>query len=169
MTTINVKNLQFIFDASWRVDKYDDWVFYRNEFIKMQNGIKAIDLIAIDDSTIWLIEVKDYSRATTKPSNLVEVVVQKAFNTLAAMLPAQVHASDPNERQFAQQVNKATQLRVVLHIEQPQTYSTLFPSAIDRADVQQKLRQKIKPIDPNPRVVESGQMERLGWQVLKIN
>lgn len=167
MQTINVQRLQFIFDASWRVTKYDDWAFYKNQFMKMQNGIKAMDLIAIDGSTTWLIEVKDYRLAETPPStsDLVEKVVKKAFNTLAAMLPAQVHASDPNERQFAQQVNKATQLRVVLHIELPQIDSTLFHSAIVRANVQQKLRQKIKPIDPHPQVVASSAMNGLDWQV----
>ena len=167
MKTVDVEDLQFIFDNSWKVIEYDDWAFYKNQFAKMRKGIKAMDLIAIDDSrTAWLIEVKDYRQfPRTKPIDLADEVAQKAFDTLAAMLPAQVHASDLNERHFAKEVNKASQLRVVLHLEQPKKHSRLFPRAIEPADVQQKLRQKIKPIDPHPRVVESGAMKGLSWQV----
>ncbi len=85
--------------------------------------------------------------------------------TLAAMLPAKLNASDSSESNFAAQVLRGQRLRVVLHLEQPVTHSRLFPRAIDPADVQQKLRTLIKPIDPHPMVDQSTQMQGLPWTV----
>ena len=60
MTNIEVDGLTFTFPDSWKVSKYDDWAFYRNQFSKIKNGIKAVDLLAIENQVTWLIEVKDY-------------------------------------------------------------------------------------------------------------
>lgn len=168
MINIQVDGLTFTFPASWRISKYDDWAFYRNQFSKMWNGIKAVDLLAIESQVTWLIEVKDYRTSPrTKVLDLADEVAQKVFSTLAAMLPAKVNASVNEERNFAVEVVRATTLRVVLHLEQPQPlkHSKLFPRAIDPSNVQLKLRTLIKPIDPHPKVVESTQMQGLAWTV----
>lgn len=163
---IEVDGLTFDFPDSWKVDKYDEWAFYRNQFSKMWDGIKAVDLIAINEREIWLIEVKDYRQSQrTKPQDLSEEVAQKVFSTLAAMLPATVNASDNSECDFAREVLKGNQLHVVLHLEQPRQHSRLFPRAIDPANVELKLRSSIKPIDPRPKVVESTNMRGLEWSV----
>lgn len=165
MINIQVDGLIFTFPDSWKISKYDDWAFYRNQFSTMRNGIKAVDLIALENQVAWLIEVKDYRRVPrTKVLDLAEEVAQKVFSTLAAMLPAKVNASDIEERDFAGEVVKATQLRVVLHLEQPLKHSKLFPR-IDPANVKIKLRPLVKPIDPHPKVVESTRMEDLVWTV----
>lgn len=166
MTDIQVDSLTFTFPSSWKVSKYDDWIFYRNQFSKMWNGIKAVDLIAIEEQVTWLIEVKDYRTAPrTKAQDLSEEVAQKVFSTLAAMLPAKMNASVAQERAFAEDVIQATQLRIVLHLEQPAKHSKLFPRALDPAKIQLKLRTLIKPIDPHPKVVESLRMQGLAWSV----
>ena len=59
----------------------------------------------------------------------------------------------------------ARQYRVVLHLEQPLKHSRLRPRAINPADIQQKLRQLIKPIDAHPIVVERSDMNSLVWKV----
>lgn len=167
MTAIDVDGLSFKFPKNWVVSKYDEWSFYRNQFEKMRNGIKAMDLVAIDpDKTAWLIEVKDYRTAQrTKPIEIDAEVHQKVFDTLAALLPAKVNANDSNEQATARCLLGSKKLRVVLHLEQPKKHSFLRPLAINPADVEKKLRRILKPIDAHPLVVEMGNMRALHWSV----
>jgi hypothetical protein len=162
-----VDGLNFDFPDDWQVSKYDDWSFYRNQFGRMRNGIKSLDLLAIDPSnTAWLIEVKDYRvNPRTKPSDLGEEVAHKVFDTLAAILPAKIHATDADEKKIARAVAACRELRVVLHLEQPAKHSKLRPRAIDPANVKQKLRQFLKPIDAHPKVVDMATANVLGWVV----
>jgi hypothetical protein len=167
MPSVDVDGLKFDFPTSWQASKYDEWSFYKNQFIRMWDGIKAIDLLAVDpDKTAWLIEVKDYrNHARTKPSDLGGEVARKVFDTLAAMLPAKVNANETEEVTMATAVLKAKRLRVVLHLEQPKKQSALRPRAIDPANVQQTLRRLLKPIDAHPSVVETTRMGSLAWSV----
>jgi hypothetical protein len=58
-----------------------------------------------------------------------------------------------------------------LHIEnftEPRTHSKLFPRPYDPADVQQKLKQLVKPIDDHPRVVELRSMVQVPWAAASI-
>ncbi|GAB4283848.1 MAG: hypothetical protein Fur0025_14110 [Oscillatoriaceae cyanobacterium] len=166
MTTVQVDSLKFTFPASWQVCKYDEWAFYQNQISKISPGIKAVDILAIDNHVVWLIEAKDYRHyARTKSIDLADEVAQKVLFTLAAMLPAKINASAPSERDFAAKVLGGQRLRIVLHLEQPVKTSKLFPRAIEPSKVQLKLRSLIKPIDPHPMVVESSNMQTLGWTV----
>lgn len=107
----------------------------------MLDGIKGVDLIAIARQDIWLIEVKDYRQSRrTKAQDIAEEVTEKVLYTIAAMLPAKINASDKSEANFARKVLQGKQLHVVLHLEQPETHSRLFPRAINPVDVRQKLR-----------------------------
>ena len=163
----DVNGLKFDFPDDWHVSKYDDWSFYRNQFIKIRNGIKAVDLLVVDQAkTAWLIEVKDYrTHQRTKPSDLADEVAHKVFDTLAALLPAKIHANEAGEKEMARAVTASNNLRVVLHLEQPAKHSTLRPQAIDPADVMQKIRQLLKPVDAHPRVVDMTTVTSLGWNV----
>jgi hypothetical protein len=162
-----VDGLVFSFGDDWHVGKYDQWSFYRNQFSRMRNGIKAVDLLAVSpDGTAFLIEAKDYRRhPRTKPSGLDEDVAAKLFDTLAALLPARVNAKDASEKKLAERALRARNLRVVFHLEQPRTHSKLFPRIADPAKIQQKLRSLLKPVDAHPRVVETAHMQDLPWQV----
>lgn len=167
MQRFNVDGLDFDFPDDWQVSKYDDWSFYRNQFSRMRNGIKSLDLLAIDsDKTAWLIEVKDYRvNSRTKPSDLGEEIAHKVFDTLAAILPAKIHATAPDEKQLARAVSASRKLRIVLHLEQPEKHSKLRPRAINPADVQQKIRQLLKPVDAHSLVVDMVSMRGLEWNV----
>jgi hypothetical protein len=113
-----------------------------------------------------LIEVKDYRRhPRTKPSDLAEEVSAKVLHTLAAMLPAMVNGNDASEADFARSVLNARKLKVISHLEQPAKHSKLFPRAIDPVDIQTKMRQPLKPIDPHALVTESLSMRNVPWQV----
>jgi hypothetical protein len=86
-------------------------------------------------------------------------------DTLAALFGAQHLANDEVERSQAKMATRAKSIRVVLHLEQPQQHSRLFPRAIKPADVLQRLKQLLKPIDPHPRVVEMASMAGIPWKV----
>jgi len=167
MPTVHVDGLGFDFPISWATSRYDDWGFYRTQFSIMWDGIKAVDLLALDsDRTAWFIEVKDYrSHVRTKPSELGDEVAREVFDTLAAMLPAKVNANDAEEVKMATAVLGAKKLRVVLHLEQPKKHSALRPRAIDPANVLQRLRRLLKPIDAHPIVAETTRMGALAWSV----
>lgn len=167
MIQCDVDGLTFSFPENWKITKYDDWAFYRNQFSRMWNEIKAVDMIALDLlSTVWFIEVKDYRvHQRTKPSSLPNEFAGKVFDTLAAMLPAKVNASNPEEKQMATDISSTQRIRVVLHLEQPRQDSKLFQRAIDPADVQQKIRKLLHPVDAHPKVVEKSEMRNLAWSV----
>jgi hypothetical protein len=153
MTQIVEGQLAFDFPQGLLATKYDEWDFYRHRFIGMLSGIKAVDIIYVDGTVTWLIEVKDYRRnRRTKPSELADEVAKKVFDTLAGLATARFNA-DPDERTSAKKALRTDRLRVVLHLEQPANPSRLFPQSIDPAKLKQKLKQVLKPVDAHPRVV----------------
>ncbi|ABM36455.1 hypothetical protein [Polaromonas naphthalenivorans] len=79
MPVLNIDGLRFDFPAAWQASKYDEWQFYRNQFVKQDDGIKAVDaLVLSNDNTAFLIEVKDYRHPETeKPSELSQAVAHK--------------------------------------------------------------------------------------------
>jgi hypothetical protein len=166
-------NLTFTFDDDvWQVEKYDDWQFYKNQFQSCCCGNKGVDFLAYNKvkHTLWLIEVKDYRQfPRTKDSSLWEEVALKVRDTLAGIYVANVsHQQYPNEQSFAKLVTtKTVRFRVVLHLEQPKQKSKLFPRVYDPADVQQKLKQRLKPIDAHPKVMETGTQQPELWHVGK--
>jgi hypothetical protein len=165
MKSVKVENITLRFPDEWTASKYDEWVFYKNQFSRMWNNIKAVDVLATDpQKNAWFIEVKDYRRhQRTKSINLADEVAKKVFDTLAAMLPAKVNATNDDERAAATKVAQAKKIHVVLHLEQPQKSTRLTPIAIRPADVQQKLRSLLKPIDAHAVVVEKRNMRNLSW------
>jgi hypothetical protein len=76
-----------------------------------------------------------------------------------------MRANANKEKAFAGEILSCTEIRVVVHLEQPATPSRLFPRAIKPADVLQRLKQLVKAIDPHPRVVEKAAMEGIPWKV----
>jgi hypothetical protein len=157
---IEVDGLTFDFPATWLASKYDNWTFYRKHFETQGNGIKAVDLLAISDrKEAFAIEVKNYNYpCATMPSELPDEFAQKVRDTLAAMLPARLNANVDTEKSLAADCLSCRSLTVVLHIEQRH-------HAIDLADLKQKLRGKLRAIDPHPKVVSAEKMLGLPWKV----
>lgn len=167
MTALAIDGLTFTFPAAWDAGRPDDWAFYRKQFSRIGNGIKATDALVVDDQgTAWLIESKDYRQfGRTKPSCLADEVASKVFDTLAMLVPACVHASDAGEQKLARSACRAKDLRVVLHLEQPAKHSRLRPQAIDPAALQMKLKKVVRPMDPHPLIVDRANMRNLSWTV----
>ncbi|WLQ11330.1 hypothetical protein O5O45_16415 [Hahella aquimaris] len=167
MQVLEVDGLTFEFPKSWVVSKCDEWSFYRKQFSKMWNGIKSLDILAIGPGKeVWLIEVKDYRlNVRTKPSHLHIEIAEKVFDTLALILPCRLNSNNLKEREVSHFILGAQKLRVALHLEQPRKSSKLRPRAINPADVQQKLRKMLKPIDAHPLVVEISKSHGMPWSV----
>lgn len=164
MPVLDIDGLTFTFPQTWQASKYDEWSFYRNQFAKQGDGIKAVDAVALaPTNAAFLIEVKDYRHpGTEKPSQLPEALANKVLHTLAAMLPAKLHANDPAEQQLAAAILGCVSLRVIAHIEQPQRHRPV----VDLADIRQKLKQLLRAVDAHPKVVSMSDMNGLAWTVV---
>ncbi|HEX7371108.1 MAG TPA: hypothetical protein VF284_12595 [Rhodanobacteraceae bacterium] len=160
MLSFDVDGLRFSFPDGWQASKYDEWAFYRSQFIRQANHIAAMDAVAVSPTNeAWLIEAKDYRHPNAgKPSDLPGAVFNKVLCTLAAMLPASLRAADHDERQLSHAVVRCTSLRVVLHVEQDR-------GVIDLADIKQELKRKLKAIDPQVKIVSTANMGGLPWTV----
>jgi hypothetical protein len=168
MPSIAEGNLTFEFPAGWEVSKLDEWSFYRKQFLSIGNGTKAIDVLAVEPgrTCAWLIEIKDYRQAPrTKTLEIADEIAIKVRDSLALLAAARVNATDGDQKAIANRALNARSLRVVLHLEQRVKPSRLFPREIDEANVQQKLRQRVKTIDPHPMVRERAVMAGCPWTV----
>lgn len=167
MQRITVDTLTFDFQDEWLVTKLDEWAFYRKQFQNVCGGSKAVDVLALDGNRCaWFIEAKDYRRhRRTKTIDIAAEVAGKVRDSLAGLFTAHVNSVCEKERQMANSTFGARRFRVVLHLEQPAKHSKLFPRAINPANVTQKLKQLIKPIDPHPLVLEINHMKDVAWKV----
>lgn len=162
-------DLRFVFPKGIAASKYDDWSFYRNQFLKNFDsigGVKAVDIIVIDQ-VVWFIEVKDYRlECKTNARELADVIAIKVRDTLAGLVAAKNNANDAGEREIARQVLKNNKIRVVLHMEQPTNPSKLHPNAINPANIKLKLKQRLKSIDAHPLVVDKETLHHdMPWKV----
>lgn len=150
------------FPEDWTVSKFDEWAYYLNQFQSQQSGYKAVDLLAVSpDRCLYLIEVKDYLiPGTPKPSNLPEVVAKKVVDTLAALIPAAIHANNSDERALAGLARKCRSIRVVLHCELPRRHMPV----IDPTALSMRLTKLVRAIDPHAVVVDSRTLH-LPWAV----
>ncbi len=159
-------NLEFEFstDDNSLASKYDEWSFYRNQFINVTKSAKAVDFIYIDNThdITWLIEVKDYRHPDTKsikPSDLANVVAQKVRDSLAGLAAARCNANLPKERDFSDAALKTKKIKIVLHMEHS-------PHFIDPADILTKLKSQIKAIDEHPKIVNQTNLKaNMPWTV----
>lgn len=171
MPRLEEQQLACDFPDAWEVTKYDDWAFYRNQFQSSCAGNKAMDFLGLDPASniLWMVEMKDYRRGPRDEDkiHLWDEIAIKARDTLAGLFAAKMETGHADHA-FAKASFRAMKLRVVLHLEQPKSHSRLFPRAFDRADVQQKIKQLVKPIDAHPVVVELHDMSRVPWTAVSI-
>ncbi|MBF0156714.1 MAG: hypothetical protein HQL57_05970 [Magnetococcales bacterium] len=172
MTVIPEGNINLTFPDSWRVYKYDDWSYYKKQFQKCCDA-KAVDFLACSPATnaggrgVWLIEVKDYRKyPRSKPSELDVEVAEKVRDTLAGLVAASLRANDAHEKEFASLCLKSASIHVVLHLEVPKHPSKLFSLPVDPANIQMRLRRRLRGIDPHVCVAQKSKLPmRIGWEV----
>ena len=163
---IEVDGLSFVFPSDWKVCKYDEGEFYRKKFIKIKDGVKAVDVVAISPERIlYLMEVKDYRfHRRTNPSGIHEILIDKILYTLASLFALAASDERGYEKDLADQAIKCKSIRVVFHLEQATSGSRLSPRKYKLEDLQQKIRQKIRPIDKRALVIEQKSMSRVEWK-----
>ena len=121
-----------------------------------------------DHRDLWLIEVKDYRKYRRSKENVMwNEMALKVLHTLAGLVAVKMDFSDQMNG-FAGECFKCTKLKVVLHLEQPKKSSKLFPRVYDPANVKEKLRQLIKPINAHPKVTEMENMYGVAWTVNSV-
>jgi len=165
---VNIQEGNLIFSFEFDAIKFDDSQYYREHFIKIQNGISAVDILAVNGSIGYLIEIKDYRHPDTEdlnPNALIEAIVNKVISTLSAMLPMKNNANISEEKNIAENFSKTSQIRVVLHIEMPPPRRTLEQSCFNFQNIQTILKRKLKPIDAHPKVVFKENLKCLPWTV----
>ena len=168
--TIEEGKLKFEFE--FQAIKLDDSLYYRNSFVKIQKGLKAVDILAVDKSTSYLIEVKDYTHPNTQQlelSKLVDDITKKVICSLAMLLPMREKSTDITEARIIQEFLKKRELIVVFHIELPPPRRTLRQSTWNPEDIRKKLREKLEAITTksNIQVVSKNNLKNLPWQVTK--
>lgn len=168
MTVITEGRLSFTFNVGCVASKYDDWSFFRNQFQNVCGSEKAVDIVCFENDDIWLIEVKDYRLPNTKKViTLHNALSKKVRDTLAGLVAAQCNATNNDEKSFARDALRSSQIHLVFHIEQPEKVSRLFPRAIDPADLKQKLKGQLKAIDAHPKIVNQHSITALmPWTVV---
>ena len=168
MTTIAEGALAFRFPAGCNASKYDEWSFYRNQFQRVANGCKAVEVLCVDNNASWLIEVKDYRQhPRTKAVDIADELAIKVRDTLAGLAAAAKCANKAGERRYARRPKKRRQWRVVLHLEQSVTSRRLQPKAIDPSTILLKIRsKKLKAVDAHPIVCDRNRIpDDVPWTV----
>ena len=174
MATLRVDSLDFHFRTSIEATKYDESTHYLT--VLQQQGKKAVDVVAIEvganPDPVWLIEAKDFRniRGEPKESNTIGLpksVLQKVDDTCEGLRDAAINPTDLDEKQYAQRVITATHTKIVLHLEPYQGPATKLLPRNPAAGVLQKLKQLVKHIDPEPRVLNIENTRKAGvpWTV----
>jgi hypothetical protein len=93
-------------------------------------GMKAVDFVLIDPKNkLWLVELKDYRlHHRLKAIDIADEMALKVRDSLSILLAAASRATDPSERGFAQDAVRCDEIRVVLHLEQPERDSKALPA-----------------------------------------
>ncbi|KVV07605.1 MULTISPECIES: hypothetical protein [unclassified Pseudomonas] len=156
--------MTFTFPATWQASKFDEWAFFRQHFLKLRDHLQAVDILVLSpDQIAFMVEVKDYRHPEAgKPSALAETIVNKVLCTLAALLPAKLHADTPiDEKIMSRAVLRCERLQVIVHIEQPASHQP----RVDLADLKQKLKSKLRAIDAHPKIVSMAKPLAMAWHV----
>ena len=167
MTTIIEDQLAFIFPDNFHVIKWDGSDHHKTfqNCCNLQNndkdknkkdadkkddvkkdpdkGSKAVDIVAIYESILWLIEIKDYSREqllNEKLSDFPYIIARKIRDSLAGLVSAKFKAKSQEEKDFAHLALNCNEIKIVLHVEMP-SISKLSPSSSDLASL---LKNKFK-------------------------
>jgi len=168
----------FEFDAI----KFDDTDYYRNHFGKIHvracrkkknpcdretlKAVPAVDILAVNTTTGYLIEVKDFTLETQEKilEDLIEQFLGKVLLTLSAILPMKINATVTSEKDIADLFSKTTQIEAILHLELPPSSSQLQLASWSRSKIQMTLKRKFKG-NINPKVVSKQDLQGLPWTV----
>lgn len=167
MPAIDVEDVRFSFPDDWEVTKFDEWRPYRRA---ATFGYKACDPVALHDSTLYLIEAKDYTypdRLKGAPLDLPDTVCHKALNTLAMLFawsrdhcPVQVSEHSA----LLQAIARCHSIKVCLDIELKDGGRGAISMAKTMADLTDQIKRRTKFFaDGTPIVSSHHQQGRAAW------
>lgn len=170
--------LLFSFPDDWILCRPQDTSYYTRHFQTFCDGCKEMDFLAFDPgaNVLWLIEVKDYRvHPRTKQKDLADEVACKTRDVLALLLAGGIRDNAGSFSgkvqicKFWEQAKNVRGIRVVLHCELPSSPpSKLFPGIKDAANLQTKLAQKMRCIDPHAMFTSLSHSCALAWTVREI-
>ena len=124
MTVIQEGKLRFFFPEKWHVIKYDECHFYQQKALKCQET-KAVDILALSDTELFLIEVKDFrgdrisNKERIKSGDLAIEFAHKVRDSIASLYGALRHANPELapfcKYLFSKNIHKTT---VILFLEE---------------------------------------------------
>jgi len=170
--TISIQEDDLKFEFKFNAIKFDESKYYQDSFKRITNGIKAVDILAIDGCIGYLIEIKDYTHPNTcdRPLiDLIEAVISKVMGTLSAILPMKNNANCSDEKNIANLFAQTDHIKIFLHIELPTRTRELGLSRWNLSTIQMKLKRRLKVIDINPKVVSMANMINYPWTVTRLN
>lgn len=113
---ICVDGTWFTFPNNWLIERFDTWKQFRSAAGRFE--IKGVGIVAIDDRSLWLIEMKDYTYAGTKPpADLARILGQKAIGTMALLYALARAISESVASEFAKQCDRCTSINLALHVD----------------------------------------------------
>lgn len=125
--TLREEDLDFSFDASWKICSHWDQEAVYSALKDHVSGSAGVDFVALRSGALYLIEVKDYRsferrRATRETlmddgRPLADIVAAKVRDTVAGLVGAARMGRDPMLRACAESMLGREQLWVVLWIE----------------------------------------------------
>lgn len=116
--------LEFDFDESWKVFRFDEHPYYRKQMEKVDET-KAIDFLGIFDDQLFLIEVKDFrghrieTRERLLTGELCIEIAQKVRDSLACIIGAHRNSNEIEHwRPYAEILcNPEKSIKVVVWLE----------------------------------------------------
>lgn len=162
--------IRFEFPDAWKVLRPEKASYYTRHFQNFAGGCKEMDFILFEPANrvLWLLEVKDYTtNRRLKAQCVFEEIAEKVRDSLALLLAGSVR-DDPSNggvRSFMDFCAIPNDIKIVLHLEQPSKPSKMFPGVKIDADATQKLRAKVRAVDPHARV-SSTSTTGMQWKAL---
>lgn len=110
-----VDGTYFTFPRGWQTAIFDEWP----QFVATTDiGLKGCDVLALDGTDLWIIEMKDYTYDGAKqPQDLHTTVGLKAAGTMAVLFALTRNAADSPAKDFALKCSSSTRIHLALHIE----------------------------------------------------
>ncbi len=144
-TTLQEKDVVFAFDDGWHAEKFDTWPEH-TALTRAPYHAKGCDFVAHDGRSLWLVEVKDYTRGTRNaPHDLAQQAALKAFHTLATIHAVARWGVDPH-RAFCEKALACTELSLCLSVELPHKGRRLMGIAKPIADLTDELTRAARPL-----------------------
>lgn len=171
VSRLDVDGRHYEFPSDTAVEKLDEWETYRPV---SNSAVACVDIAAIKDESLYLIEVKDYDHpGVEQPDNLAEIVTRKVLGALGVLMlsrlcdTSRLSPAMSREADFAKTAAKCRNLVVVADI-----YTSSYTRRSQRNSkpviltpkgkaTQQKLRQQFKRLGISVQVHQNG-MQALG-------